>query len=42
MARCFFDTMIAMVGSACANLLVYMVGTIVFTYLDAYTKTMVA
>ena len=42
MARCFFDTMIAMVGSACANLVVYMIDTLVFTYLDAYTKTMVA
>ena len=42
MARCFFDIMIAMVGSACANLVVYMVDTIVFTYSDAYTKTMVA
>ena len=29
MARCFFDIMIAMVGSACANLVVYMVDTFV-------------
>ena len=41
-ARCFRGITIAMVGSACANLVVYMVDTIVFTYSDAYTKTMVA